>query len=54
MKIIDSKFIEVVKYIEINMYYSINIKNQYLLEIDEGIYLKNILTSKKEPSKKKK
>ena len=36
MKIIDSKFIEVVKYIEINMYYSINIKNQYLLEIDEG------------------
>ena len=35
MKIIDSKYLEVVQYIE-DMHYSININNQYLLEIDDG------------------
>ena len=35
MKIIDSKYLEIVKYIE-DIYYSININNQYLLEINEG------------------
>ena len=35
MRIIDSKYFEIVQCIE-NMYYSINIKNQYLLEINEG------------------